>query len=497
MNATIDLGLASVLAANSLAVESGRVEEVADGIAVCSGLTGVALNESVVIEGGGRGIVLQLDETSVSVGIVDSGRMLREGTTVSATGSVLSMPVSDESLGRVLDALGRPLDGGPSFPSMTERPLFSPSPRIPEIASVTRSLLTGTSVIDAITPIGKGQRQLILGDRQTGKTQIAIDTILNQRGSGVRCVYVSIGQKMSEVAIISKTFRESGAHKYTTIIAESADSGLTSQYLAPYAGMALAEVWRANGHDVLIVFDNLTKHADAYRSLSLLMRRSPGREAYPGDIFYIHGSLLERAAQLRSERGGGSITALPIVQTYSDDMSAFIPTNVVSITDGQIYLRPKLANAGQLPAVDLGLSVSRVGRDAQHPIVASLSSGLSLLLARYDELSQFLGFDNALDDASMDLVRNGEILTHLFRQPAGLPLSLWETIVILYAFHAGWFTNVGIDRVLALKSMLILTARRDDHSELDFSLSDATRINEAIRKKLDALIQTAWEEIAE
>lgn len=495
MNAPIDLGLASTLSANPLAIDSGRIEQVADGIAVCSGLTGAALNESVLIEGGGRGIVFQLDETSVSVGIIDPGQALRDGATVSATGAVLSMPVSDETLGRVLDSLGRPLDGGAPFPPLTERPLFSPSPRIPEIASVTRSLLTGTSVIDAVIPIGRGQRQLILGDRQTGKTQIAIDAILNQRDSGVRCVYVSIGQKMSEVAIIEKTFRDAGAHAYTTIIAESADSGLASQYLAPYAGMALAEVWRANGHDVLIVFDNLTKHADAYRSLSLLMRRSPGREAYPGDIFYIHGSLLERAAQLRSERGGGSITALPIVQTYSDDMSAFIPTNIVSITDGQIYLRPKLANAGQLPAVDLGLSVSRVGRDAQHPLVAALSSGLSLLLARYDDLAQFVGFDNALDDASMKVVRDGEILTHLFRQNAGQPLTLGETIVVLYAFQAGWFAQAGLHLVAAFKSMLILASRRAEYSEIPAALAAATHIDDVIRARLDSLIHAAWDEM--
>ncbi|MFJ3395256.1 F0F1 ATP synthase subunit alpha [Leifsonia aquatica] len=479
------------MSANTFAADHGRVEEVSGGLITCSGLSRVALYEVVHIADGARGIVLQLDESTVGIGVLDMNSDLAEGSEVRATGSVLAMPVSDDYLGRVVDALGRPLDGANAITPAHSRPVFAPSPRIPEIAPVTRALQTGITVIDAIAPVGKGQRQLILGDRQTGKTQIAIDTILNQRERGVRCIYVSIGQKLSEVAQLLHALDLGRALEYTAIVTEPANSGLTSQYIAPYSGMALAEAWRAEGHDVLIVFDDLTKHADAYRSLSLLLRRSPGREAYPGDIFYIHGSLLERAAQLRPELGGGSVTALPIVQTYSDDMSAFIPTNVVSITDGQVYLRPSLANAGQLPAMDIGLSVSRVGRDAQHPVIAQLSAGLSLTMSRFGEISSLLGFDNALDEESRSVVRKGALLTRLFRQPAGAPLSLLQMATVLHAFRSGAFDEFDDDLALAFHAVLLITARDTTHVEAAKWLEDEDSLSAHLTALLDSVVHDA------
>jgi len=339
--------------------------------------------------------------------------------------------------------------------------VFAPSPKLATIEGVSRPLATGLLAVDAVIPIGRGQRQLILGDRQTGKTQLAIDAIINQRSQDVVCLYVSIGKKMAEIASIVSRLRAAGALDYTTVIAAPADATLTSQYIAPYYGMAVAEALRAKGKDVLVVFDDLTNHADAYRSISLLLRRPPGREAYPGDIFYIHGSLLERAAQLSEQHGGGSITALPVVTTLSDDLSAYIPTNIVSITDGQIYLRAELANQGRMPAIDIGLSVSRVGSDAQLPVISQLSKGISFTLSQYAELQELLMYDGALSEHQRSLVADGQALVELFKQPAGAPREPAVSVFLLWAFRAGAFVGLSGADAAVLSGRLVAAAEQN------------------------------------
>ena len=457
----LDLSYEAIYAQrDALDPSTGRIEEIADGIAVCSGLRDARINDAVVLGDEIPGIVLKLDEDRVGVGLLATGE-LAEGAEARLLGTALSAAVSTEIAGRVLDSAGAPLDGLPAPTTGTTVPVFAPSPALNTIEGVSRPLATGLLAVDAVTPVGRGQRQLILGDRQTGKTQLAIDAIINQRSQDVICLYVSIGKKMAEVASIVSHLRVAGALDYTTVIAAPADATLTSQYVAPYYGMAVAEALRAAGKDVLVVFDDLTNHADAYRSISLLLRRPPGREAYPGDIFYIHGSLLERAAQLSAEHGGGSITALPVVTTLSDDLSAYIPTNIVSITDGQIYLRAELANQGRMPAIDIGLSVSRVGSDAQLPVISQLSKGISFTLSQFAELQELLMYDGALSEHQRSLVADGQALVELFKQPAGAPRDPATTVFMLWAFRAGAFEGCSAADAAVLTGSLVAAAERN------------------------------------
>lgn len=443
--------------------EHGRVEKISDGVVFCSGLENGSLHESVILNNKYRGIILELSEEFAGIGLIDETADVSEGMTVDLTGELMNIDVFEDMAGRVIDATGRSLyDDADDEKSVAKCPHFNIVPPIMNIASVTRPMNTGLAVIDAITPIGRGQRQLILGNRQTGKTQIAIDTILNQYNQDVHCIYVSIGLKMMYVAEVIETLKAHDASRYTTVVAATASDSLTMQYLAPYAGMALAEHLRDQGKDVLIVFDNLTKHADAYRAITLLFNRPPGREAYPGDSFYIHSSLLERAVQMNQKHGGGSITAFPIVETLSDDVSAYIPTNVISITDGQLFLKSDLFNGGQKPAVDVGISVSRIGGDAQHPIIKKLSRRLTLILSQYDELKDLLDFGNALDEGSMEIVQQGSILNELIKQYAMMPYQVSELALILYAFQNKYLIDIEINRIQSFKQLLIEKARETE-----------------------------------
>ncbi|MBP3292793.1 MAG: F0F1 ATP synthase subunit alpha, partial [Clostridia bacterium] len=376
--------------------ETGTVITVGDGIATAFGLDNCMANELVEFEDGSVGMAMNLEENTVSIVLLTDSQDIREGSTVKRTGSVAGVPVGDAMLGRIVNALGEPIDGKGPIANDGRRPIESEAPGIIKRKSVSVPLQTGIKAIDAMIPIGRGQRELIIGDRQTGKTTIAIDTILNQRDTGVLCVYVAIGQKNSTVANLAETLKRAGADRYTVIVSASASEAAPLQYIAPYAGCAIAEYFMAQGKDVLIVYDDLSKHAVAYRALSLLIRRPPGREAYPGDVFYLHSRLLERAARVAPEYGGGSITALPIIETQAGDVSAYIPTNVISITDGQIFLETELFHAGIIPAVNPGISVSRVGGKAQIKAMKKVSGRLKLLYSQYRELQAFAQFGSDL-----------------------------------------------------------------------------------------------------
>lgn len=498
MSELIDLSYSSIYAPdNAFQPDRGRVEEIGDGIAVCSGLRGARMHDAALIDGRVPAIVLDLNEDRVGLGVLGSAEDIAEGMEVKLTGELMSASVSTHIAGRILDASGAPLDGLEAPPAEVKAPVFRVSPPLTRIQGVDRPMQTGILAVDSVIPIGKGQRQLILGDRQTGKTQIAIDAIINQRGQGVHCLYVSIGKKMTEVANLAATLTAKDAMAYTTMIAAPADASLTGQFLAPYYAMAVAEVMRERGRDVLVVFDDLSNHADAYRTISLLFRRPPGREAYPGDIFYIHGSLLERAAQLKPEEGGGSITALPIVTTLSDDITAYIPTNIVSITDGQIYLRSELVNQGRMPAVDVGLSVSRVGSDAQLPIVSSLSKGVLFTLSQYAELQDLLMYDNALDEHQMRIVEQGGTLVELFKQPPGAPRSLLQTLLLLHAFRSGTFSGMSASGIGALRNRLLRVGFDNESyaQEAVDSMRTVKTLTDEQARFLDALIELAGSQV--
>ncbi len=417
----------------ALAREVGTVLRVSDGIAAVSGLANACYGEILLFESGTRGMVLELDRNELGCILFDDTDSVAEGTSVYRTGRTAGMPVGENFLGRVVDALGTPIDGkGPIVPSDCN-PIERPAPQIPDRQPVNVSLETGILAIDSMFPIGRGQRELIIGDRQTGKTAIATDTILNQKGKNVICIYVAIGQKTGSVAQLAESLRKHGAMDYTVILHASASDPAPLQYIAPYAGCALGEYFMDKGNDVLIVYDDLSKHAIAYRSISLLLGRSPGREAYPGDVFYLHSRLLERAAHLSEERGGGSMTALPIAETQSGDVSAYIPTNIISITDGQIFLESDLFFAGQRPAVNVGLSVSRVGGDAQTKAMKDAAGPLRLVLAQYREMKVFTQFSGDLDDATKRQLRYGGNLMELLKQPQNSPLTITEQVLCLVA----------------------------------------------------------------
>ncbi|QSF13834.1 F0F1 ATP synthase subunit alpha [Mycoplasma sp. Mirounga ES2805-ORL] len=396
--------------------EVGKVITIGDGIALVSGLNNAKNGEIIVFDNDTYGLVLNLEEEVVGIGLFGNANSIKEGDECHRSGEIISINVGDELIGRVVNSLGQPIDGKGPIKSTNKREIFKVAPGVMTRKEVNQALETGIIAIDSMIPIGKGQRELIIGDRQTGKTAIAIDTIINQKGKNVKCIYVAIGQKNSTVAQIVNKLEETGAMKYTTVLVSGASELAPQQYIAPYAGVTIAEEWMSKGEDVLIVYDDLSKHAVAYRTLSLLLRRPPGREAYPGDVFYLHSKLLERAARVTQDFGGGSITALPIIETQQGDISAYIPTNVISITDGQIFTRENLFNSGQRPAVDVGFSVSRVGSAAQFKTMKEVSSSLKLELAQYNEMLAFAQFGSDLDDLTKSILAHGAKVYEILKQ---------------------------------------------------------------------------------
>lgn len=432
----------------------GSVMNVGDGIARIYGLRDVMASELVKFDDGHEtlGITMNLEEDNIGVVILGDYTHIREGMTVKTTGRIASVPVGNSLIGRIIDPTGKAIDGKKSYKSSKTRPIERVAPGIVARRSVYQPLQTGLTAIDALTPIGRGQRELIIGDRQTGKTAIAIDTIINQKDKNVICIYVAIGQKTSTVAQIAKTLEEKGAMGYSIIVSASANEPAPLQYIAPFAGVAIAEEFMYEGKDVLIIYDDLSKHAQAYRAMSLLLKRPPGREAYPGDVFYLHSRLLERAVKLNDELGGGSITALPIIETQAGDVSAYIPTNVISITDGQIFLESNLFNSGVRPAINAGISVSRVGGAAQTKGIKQVAGKLRLDLAQYRELEAFAQFASDLDDATKKQLLRGEKLTEVLKQPQYNPLSVAEQISILFAANDGILDDIDNGKIAAFKT---------------------------------------------
>jgi F-type H+/Na+-transporting ATPase subunit alpha len=432
----------------------GRVVRLGDGVATVTGLPETRLDELLVFEGGVRGLAVDLGETAIGVVLLGGTGAIAAGSIVRGTGEVARVPVGEALLGRVVDALGAPLDGGEPIAAEGLAPVEQPAPAIVDRALVTRPLATGLLVVDAMIPLGRGQRELIIGDRGTGKTAIAVDAIINQRSSGVICVYAAIGQKASSVAQVIASVRRYGAPQRCLFVIGEADAAPGLQWLTPYSACTMAEHFMARGRDVLLVIDDLTKHAAAYRQISLLLRRPPGREAYPGDIFYIHSRLLERAAKLAPERGGGSLTALPIAETQAGNISAYIPTNLISITDGQIYLDPRLFYEDQKPAVDVGKSVSRVGGKTQAPVLQALSESLRLEYAQFLELEVFTRFGTMVDERTRKLIDHGRRIRAVLRQPQFAPLALGEQVALLLAVSQGVLDDVPLDRVDPFRSGL-------------------------------------------
>jgi len=443
----------------------GRVLEVGDGIARVAGLPNAAVNELLEFQGGALGLALNLEEETIGAVVLGEASDVEEGMTVSATGRILSIAVGDGLLGRVVNALGQAIDGKGPIPQEHERRLEVQAPGITGRKPVHEPLQTGIKAIDAMTPIGRGQRELIIGDRKTGKTTVAIDTILNQKGQGVKCIYVAVGQKGSTVAQTVETLRQHGALEYTVVVNAPASDEAVFKYLAPYSGCAIGQHWMENGEHALIVYDDLSKQAEAYRQIALLLRRPPGREAYPGDVFYLHSRLLERAAKLNEDRGSGSLTALPVIETKAGDVSAYIPTNVISITDGQIYLVDDLFKSGVRPAVDVGISVSRVGGAAQIKAMKSVSGTLKLDLAQFRELEAFATFGSELDAVSKAQLERGARLVELLKQGLHAPMAVEEQVVSIFAGTNGYVDDVDVRDVRRFESEM-LDYMRTRHSDL-------------------------------
>ncbi len=434
--------------------EVGSVLSVGDGIARVYGLAGVMAGELVEFSSGIRGMVLNLEKNNVGISVFGEDKSIKEGDQVKRTKTIAAVPVGDQLVGRIVDALGVAIDGNAPINTKEFRQIELKAPGIIDRKNVHEPLQTGIKVIDALTPIGRGQRELIIGDRKTGKTSLAIDTIINQRGQSVFCFYVAIGQKRSTVAQVYETLKKYGAMEYTTIIAATASDPAPMQFLAPYSGTAMAEYYRDSGRHALIVYDDLTKQAQAYRQLSLILRRPPGREAYPGDIFYLHSRLLERAAKLSDKKGAGSLTALPVIETQAGDVSAYIPTNVISITDGQIFLETDLFNAGQRPAINPGLSVSRVGGDAQTKAMKQASGRLRLDLAQYRELEAFSQFASDLDVTTRKQLERGQRLMRIIKQGIHLPLPVSKQVAIIYAGVNGFLDDIPLPRIAEFEQKL-------------------------------------------
>lgn len=450
----------------------GTVIQVADGIARIHGLENAMQGELLEFPGEVYGMVLNLEEDNVGAVLLGQQRNINEGDTVKTTGRVVEVPVGDAMLGRVVNALGQPIDGKGPIQSDKYRQIERVASGVISRKSVDTPLQTGIKAIDSMVPIGRGQRELIIGDRQTGKTAIAIDTIINQKGQGVKCIYVAIGQKASTVASIVNELEESGAMSYTTVVAATASELAPLQYIAPYSGCAIGEEWMENGQDVLIVYDDLSKHAAAYRTLSLLLKRAPGREAYPGDVFYLHSRLLERAARLSDKLGGGSLTALPIIETQAGDVSAYIPTNVISITDGQIYLETEMFNAGFRPAINAGLSVSRVGGSAQIKAMKKIAAPIRVELAQYRELAAFSQFGSELDASTAEQLAQGARIKEILKQPQYKPMPVEKQVIIIYAATKKYLIDIKIEDILRFEAELF-----------DFIDTRYPEIPEAIREK--------------
>ena len=467
--------------------KTGYVSSVADGVVTIKGVADGLAGELVQI-GNTNAMIMNLHENSIDAVLLDDSDTVVEGSSVVATGRVVEVPVGDEMLGRVVDALGRPIDDKGEIITSTKLPIEREAPGVIDRHSVDEPLETGIKIIDSMIPIGKGQRELIIGDRQTGKTAIAIDTILNQKGKNVKCIYVAIGQKNSTVAQIVEKLKQNDALEYTTIVVSGAGEPAALQYIAPYAGCAIGEYWRDKGEDVLIVYDDLSKHAIAYRTLSLLLRRPPGREAYPGDVFYLHSRLLERSAKLSKEKGSGSLTALPIVETLAGDISAYIPTNVISITDGQIFLQTDLFNSGVRPAVDSGFSVSRVGSSAQYKAMKQVSKALKLELAQYHEVLDFAQFGSDLDNATKETINHGQHLTELLKQKQYSPMSLSEMTIMLFANQKGFVDQIALNRVSEYEKGL-LSNIKSFHGDVIEQIETNKSLSESLLSRLEEIIK--------
>ena len=470
--------------------ETGVVILVGDGIAKASGLDNCMSGELVEFPDGSYGMAQNLEENTVSIVILGSDQGIKEGDTVKRTGKVVSVPVGSKLIGRVVNALGAPIDGKGTIEAEDYRPIESPAPGIIERQHVSRPLQTGIKAIDSMIPIGRGQRELIIGDRQTGKTTIATDTILNQKGKNVICIYVAIGQKRSTVAQVVETLTAGGAMDYTIVVSATASELSPMQYIAPYSGCTMGEYFMHQGKDVLVVYDDLSKHAVAYRAISLLIRRPPGREAYPGDVFYLHSRLLERAAQLSPELGGGSLTALPIIETQAGDVSAYIPTNVISITDGQIFLETELFNSGIMPAGNPGISESRVGGDAQITAMKQVAGSLKLLYSQYRELQSFAQFGSDLDADTKSRLALGERIVAVLKQKNGTPKEVAQQVCILYAVTHGYLTRIDVDKVPEFEKRL------EEHMDLRYpQVLDTIRTTGKLDTDTEKALQKALEEL--
>jgi F-type H+-transporting ATPase subunit alpha len=478
----------------------GTVVGVTDGIVRIHGLADVMAGEMLEFPGNTFGMALNLERDSVGAVVLGSYQHITEGDSVKCTGRILEVPVGEGLLGRVVDSLGNPLDGKGDVKSQGSAPIEKVAPGVISRQSVDQPLQTGLKSIDAMIPVGRGQRELIIGDRQTGKTAIAIDAIINQRGTGVKCIYVAIGQKASSIANVVRKLEEHGALEYTTIVAASASDSAALQFIAPYAGCSMGEYFRDKGEDALIIYDDLTKQAWAYRQVSLLLRRPPGREAYPGDVFYIHSRLLERASRVNAEyvekitngevKGKtGSLTALPIIETQAGDVSAFVPTNVISITDGQIFLETDLFNSGIRPAINAGLSVSRVGGAAQTKIVKKLGGGTRLDLAQYRELAAFAQFASDLDEATRNQIQRGQRVTELMKQPQYQPLSIAEMAVSLFAANEGFIDDVDVEKVGSFEAAL-LSNMKSNHADLMAKINEKGGFDDEISGGMRSAIES-------
>ena len=463
--------------------EVGTVIQVADGIARIHGLEKAMQGELLEFPHGVRGMVLNLEEDNVGAVLLGDATNIEEGDIVKTTGTVVEVPVGDEMIGRVVNALGQPIDGKGPISSRKFRKIERVASGVIDRKSVDTPLQTGIKAIDSMVPIGRGQRELIIGDRQTGKTAIAVDTIINQKGQNVKCIYVAIGQKASTVANIVKTLEENGAMDYTTVVASTSSELAPLQYIAPYSGCAIGEEWMENGEDVLIIYDDLSKHATAYRTLSLLLRRPPGREAYPGDVFYLHSRLLERAARLSDELGGGSLTALPIIETQAGDVSAYIPTNFISITDGQIYLETEMFNAGFRPAVNAGLSVSRVGGSAQIKAMKKIAAPIRVELAQFRELASFAQFGSELDADTKEKLAQGERIREVLKQPQYAPVPVEYQVIILYAATRKHLLDIPTEKVLEFEEALFEYIKTK-YPEIPESIKETRVLSDEAEQKL-------------
>ena len=466
----------------------GTVIQVADGIARIHGLEKAMQGELLEFPHEVYGMVMNLEEDNVGAVLLGDSANINEGDVVKTTGRVATVPAGDAMLGRVVNALGQPIDGKGPIKTETLRPIERVASGVISRKSVDTPLQTGIKAIDSMVPIGRGQRELIIGDRQTGKTAIAIDTIINQKDQDVLCIYVAIGQKASTVANLVKTLEEAGAMDYTTVVAATASELAPLQYIAPYSGCAIGEEWMEQGKDVLIVYDDLSKHAAAYRTLSLLLRRPPGREAYPGDVFYLHSRLLERAARLSDKLGGGSLTALPIIETQAGDVSAYIPTNVISITDGQIYLETEMFNSGFRPAVNPGLSVSRVGGSAQIKAMKKIAGSIRIELAQYRELAAFSQFGSDLDAETKRQLDQGERIREILKQGQYAPLPVWYQVIIIYAATKQYLLDVAVEDVLAFEKGLF-DYLDSKHPEIPAAIRDDKEIKEETEEQLKKAIE--------